>query len=665
MLPAVRVIGQMDQDTRTTSSATHTDTPVREIPQSVSVITQQVLENAGDNTIQAAMDLSGVGRINNFAGSLTSYSMRGFAATDYYRNGMLQNTGFGSGGMPDIIGIQSLDVLRGPSSLMFGQGSPGGTMNIVSKQPQAQASQVFGIETDSEGARRGTIDLTGPLNTSGSLLYRLSGALENSDTFRDHVNVKRQYFAPSLHWQITPATRLKLDIDYLRQKAPFDRGIIQSSTLRYGLPDIGKFYGEPAAGNFDNKSATTQMRLEHDLSQNWSLELGAQYTTGSRVGNTIDFVALQPDLRTISRTAFSRDHDWHSSLAQAFINGQFELAGMTHRVLAGLEVRKGFFSLHHWKAVRGSDPLLQDVYEPEYGAMLPTFADNRHENTRTRNHAFLVQDQVRIAPRLSVLAGLRLDRYRSDVTNRLNGKTVSTDATAVTPRLGLNYDITDTDTVYLSYSRSFTPNSGLNAQGENFDPERGTAYELGVKSDFFNRRLQVTTSVFNIVKTNVLTTDPARNEFSIAAGEVRSRGLDISLSGRILPHTRLTGYAAWLDAEVTKDNTLGEGSPLENIPRRQLALMLMHEFNGRLSGLEAGASVRYASERFSSSSASAIRMAPITTFNLMAGYQFNRNVKINIAIKNVFDRKYVDYAFNDYGYPGAPRTFQISLQITP
>ena len=215
----------------------------------------------------------------------------------------------------------------------------------------------------------------------------------------------------------------------------------------------------------------------------------------------------------------------------------------------------------------------------------------------------------------------------------------------------------------MTHGRSFKPNNRFDANGDTLAPERGKSWELGLKTDLLDGGLQMTTALFNIVKNNVATTDPNDADARIAAGEVRSRGLDVSLSGNLGRNTRVVGYAAWLDAEVTKDNTLTPGAPINNVPRRRLSLMAFHGFSGSLSALEVGAALQYVSERYSSSAANAIRMAGYSTVDLMSTYQINRNVTLRATLRNLFDRAYIERPFNTNGYPGEPRTLYVGLNL--
>jgi len=609
-LDAITIVGERYADymPQTSRSATRMDTSIKEIPQAVSVISQEVLKDLGETEIFSALEFGGVGRGNPYAGSVSNYTLRGFRSGTYYRNGMPSGGGAAGqtyGPIPDAAGIESLDVLRGPSSLTFGSSDPGGTFSVVTKQPLEDAAYELGLAWDEHGGRRGTADLTGPLNTSGTLLYRMNAAVSGGKTFRDHVHKRREYLAPRLRLQLAPQTALMLDMEWLRTKMPLDRGIPFHPDLLYGPPPRTFFHGEPGAGRLRNKNAIGQLRLEHALSDDWRLDLGLQRIVGGVDGYAVELNALQPDKRTFTRTFALRENRWNSKLAQVYVNGKLTLAGVEHRPLIGLEYHANYSrTAPPRNAINFPMPI--DIYDPVYDVPIPVNFAPPGNRPGTHNHsrALIVQDQMRMTEALSVLAGLRYDRYHSRSQNTFAN-------TALTPRLGATVALTEAASGYVSYSRSFKPNNAQDVGGSTLDPERGTSWEIGLKTDLFDQGLQITTALFHIVKTNVSTQDPDNPDYRIAAGEVRSQGIDVSLTGKIGARTRMVAYAGWVDAEVTKDNNpnMPPGTRIQDVPMRRASLMFMHELSGALHGLEVGAALQYVGARATATNTTTLRMS--------------------------------------------------------
>ncbi|WP_163010000.1 TonB-dependent siderophore receptor, partial [Pseudomonas viridiflava] len=206
-------------------SATRTDTSLHETPQSISVVTREAVEDIGATRLQDALDYAGgVGRANNFGGQgLTTFTVRGFTTGEFYRNGFPINRGYPN--MPDANTIERLEVLRGPATTLYGRGDPGGTFNVVSKQPLAERSVTLGSQLNDQGMKRGTLDASGPLDDDGRFAYRLNVVGEGGDTFRDHVETERYGVTPVLSWQVDDATRITFEGDFMRNNAPLDRGL--------------------------------------------------------------------------------------------------------------------------------------------------------------------------------------------------------------------------------------------------------------------------------------------------------------------------------------------------------------------------------------------------------------------------------------------------------
>lgn len=263
---------------------------------------------------------------------------------------------------------------------------------------------------------------------------------------------------------------------------------------------------------------------------------------------------------------------------------------------------------------------------------------------------------------------MRFERFEHDYVNKLSAAgDFNKGENGVTPRFGLLYELTDTVAVYANTARSFKPNSGApaGATGRGFDPEKGKSYELGVKWEALDRQLSVDAAIYHIVKENVLTRDPADPNYSVAAGQVRSRGLDINIAGNITPQWRVIGGYAYVDAEVTKDNRLPTGTRLANIPRNSFSLLNTYEFqDGLAKGLGLGIGVKYVDDRNGQTEAVTYNMGQYTVVDLLGFYQLNEHVRLNLDVKNVFNKEYDEGAFNTYAYPGAPRTVQAGVSYT-
>lgn len=650
------------------ASATRTDTAIHETPQSISVVSKDVVEDLGATRLQDALDYAGgVGRANNFGGQgLTTFTVRGFTTGEFYRNGFPINRGYPN--MPDANTIERLEVLRGPATMLYGRGDPGGTFNVVSKQPLAERTVTLGSQLNDQGMKRGTLDASGPLDEEGRLAYRLNVVGEGGDTFRDHVETERYGVTPVITWQATDDTKVTFEGDFMRNNHPLDRGLTRFPNQR-GTPSRDTFWGDKDAGKLHNDNNMAQLRFEHALSDNWTLGGGFQWLDGSLKGNAIEANgpgSLGADGRTLQRNFNYRKLEWTDKDYQLNLTGHFSTGGFDHTLLTGIEYEDYDYKsiIQRSSAAAGTYPI--DIFDPVYGQPRPALTRTpTHDKENLKTYAAFVQDQVALTERLKVLAGARFERFEHDYQNYV-GKSWQAADNAVTPRVGVIYDLTDTVAVYADAARSFKPNTGASREGGGFAPEKGKSYEMGIKWEALDRQLSVDAAIYQIEKKNVLTTDPVDNTFSVAAGQVRSRGFDLNVAGNLTPEWRVIGGYAYVDAEVTRDNTLRSGTRLMNIPRNSFSLLNVYEFqDGALKGLGLGVGGKYVDQRAGQTANTAFSMDAYTVVDLLGYYKVNEHVRLNLDVKNLFNREYEEGAFgNIYAYPGAPRTVQVGIAYT-
>ena len=647
------------------ASATRTDTALHETPQSVSVVPKDVLQDTGATRLQDGLDYAGgVGRANNFGGQgLTTFTVRGFTTGEFYRNGFPINRGYPNA--PDANTVERLEVIRGPASSLYGRGDPGGTFNVVSKQPLPESKVTLGSQFDDQGMHRATLDATGPLNQDGSLAYRLNLLGEGGESFRDNVESERYDVAPVLSWQVNDSTKIVFEGDFMRNNHPLDRGLTRYPT-QTGSASRDTYIWEKGSDNLlHNDNNMAQVRFEHLLNDNWTLGGGFQYLDGSLKGNAVEATSAPADGRTLQRNFNYRKLEWTDRDWQLNLTGHFDTGGFSHTLLTGVE-----YENYHYSSIirRSTAPYTIDIYNPVLGQPRPELAavPTTWDSEKLETWAYFIQDQVALTERLKALAGVRFERFEHDYDDkRPVNRDFSKGENGVTPRFGLIYDLTDTVAVYANTARSFKPNSGASLQGSGFDPEKGKSYELGVKWEAPDRQLSVDAAIYHIVKENVLTRDPADPNYNLAAGEVRSRGLDINIAGNLTPEWRVIGGYAYVDAEVTKDNRLPTGTRLANIPRNSFSLLNTYEFqDGLAKGLGLGVGVKYVDDRNGQTEAVTYNMDQYTVVDLLAFYKVNDNIRLNLDLKNLFNKEYDEGAFNLYAYPGAPRTVQAGVSYT-
>ena len=644
------------------ASATRTDTALSEIPQAISVIPSAVLDDLGSHSVERALDFAGgVSRQNNFGGlTLYEYSVRGFTTSAFYKDGFSANRGYPS--TPDAANIERIEVLKGPAASLYGRGDPGGTVNIVTKKPQAERFARLQTSAGSWDRYRSALDVNTPLDEQGDLLARLNLAVEDNHSFRDHVGSQRVFAAPSLSWQLSPDTLLRLEAELVRHRSVLDRGEVAPEN-KLGSVSRSTFLGEPNDGHVSNDNNLLQASLEQALNDDWRLRLASHFKEGSLAGYASEALSLANDGRTLTRRFRERDTSWHDSISQAELHGDLSIAGMQHRLLLGAEY-ENYRKNERVTEVRPRSTI--DIYDPLYGRPRPDGArsgSDAHEQVQSQ--ALNLQDQIAFSERLRGLIGVRIERFEQTIDNRVNGARSQQNHDAITQRVGLLYQLTPAVALFANTSTSFKPNNGLDRNDRAFDPEQGIGYEAGLKLDLLDDRLSATLAAFHLTKENVLTADPVDASFQAAAGEARSQGFDLQVSGQLSDALRLIGAFAFINAEVTDgDQALPTGSRLLGVAQQSGSLLGVYEFqDGWLRGSDIGAAFNYVGDR-SGQAGSDFSLPAYHTVDLLAHYAFSPRIKVGANLNNLLDEKYYERSYSNlWVMPGEPRNLSVNLTV--
>jgi len=662
----VEASGETYQVTRS-SSATKTDTPLIDVPQTAIPVSKQVLEDTGATTVETALDyVAGVAKGNNFGGlNLYEMNLRGLKTVNSAKNGFPANRRYD--GTADAANTEQVDVLLGPAASMYGRGDPGGFVNVVTKKPFDENRTTLQGMTGSYDLYRGTLDSNIVLNEDKSLLARFNLALESRDSFRDHVSSDRRFFAPVLSWQANDRTRLVVEAEALEDERVFDRGVVTVNG-QFGAVPITRFFGEPNDGRIKNDNYSMSGRLEHDIGDDWTLRAGLQSKTGSMYGFATEANTLNAATGVLTRRRALRDFNWNSHTAQLEALGHLESGSVKHTLLAGFEYERARASEHFYRSTAGSI----NIYNPVYGQsnVTPGIFSDLLDVSDT--YAVYLQDQIELSEGWQLLLGARADWLEQEFEDRATNRSAPQSRRGFSPRAGLTYKVTPEVALYGSVARSFRPvmdsNTGFTtaAGGAPFKPEIGLGYETGVKADLFGKRMSVTAALFHSTKQNVLATNPADNTQQIQAGEVRSQGIDLNISGAITPEWRVIGGYAYTDAEVTEDTTLPVGARLQNIPMHSLGLWTVYEFkSGTLKGLGFGGGVNTVSDRAVSATNDGILMPSYAKVDLLGFYKLTDSAKLSLNIYNLFDKEYYERAFGALRVvPGQPLSATATLSVT-
>ncbi|MBW3511295.1 TonB-dependent siderophore receptor [Janthinobacterium sp. NKUCC06_STL] len=645
------------------TGATKTDALLMDLPQSVRVLTGDLLRDAGVTTLAGALDLaSGIAKQSPLGGLWDSYAMRGFTGdpnfgSDYMVNGFSSSRGYN--GMRDGGNTQAVEVLKGPASALYGRGEPGGTVNITTKKPKFAPEYSADLSLGSFQTRRAAVDLTGPL--SGTIAYRLNAAHEEGHSFRDTVKVERSLFSPSFLWLAGEHTTVSYEIEAVRQRAPFDRGVVTVNG-KLGAVPVSRFLGEPDDSPMTVKSLGQQLFIHHALSDDWTVQAGASYRDSELRGYSTEASKLLADGRTLNRQRRHRDFSATDVSARVEVLGKVKTGALAHEVLAGVDAYH--FDDHRVQLRRNpsaANAYAIDIFNPVYGGKAAPLALSIDTQEGQRARGLYAQDQVDLGAQWKALVGVRHNTYTQDVTNNHLHVSNRQSLSATSPRAGLVYQPSQAWSLYASAAKGFRPNSGISIANQAFPAERSRSYELGAKLE--TGKLTGTVAVYDIRKSNVLTTNPANTDFAIAAGEVGSRGLELDVSGEVARGLRVSGAYAYTNATVTRgDNTIVTGSRFANVPRHSANLLATQQFALGTGTASVGGGLQYVGERLGDVAVSSSFTLPAyTTAKLLASYSPTAKLRLALNVENLFNRSYYASSYSQlWVAPGAERAVTLN-----
>jgi catecholate siderophore receptor len=667
-------------------SATRTDTPLIDVPQSITVVTSdQIRDIAATSIGDAIRYVPGVTTAQG-EGNRETIVFRGNASTaDFFVDGLRDDIQT----YRDLYNIERLEVLRGPNAMIFGRGGVGGVINRVTKQ--AAWDPILGgrIEVGEYGFYRGNVDLGTAL--SDAVAVRLNGVYENSDSFRDFVFIERWGVNPTLALRLNDDTLIQIGYEHFEDRRVGDRGVPAAGAVP-ALPPPGQprprpigplrtprgqFFGDPQQSiNFTNTDAL-QLALEHRFSDTVTLRQRFRYADQRKFYENIypDAVSTAANgQQTVNLLGYDVDNRRKTFVSQTDLTAELTTGGVKHTILAGFEFNNQINDLlrlsYDFDLGPGRQTALpRPVKSPTVsGTLFQRFQGSNDGNNfgELNGYGLYVQDQVDVTPWLQLIAGLRYDIYELDFTNRRTGanpRDLDYDAKFWSPRLGVVLKPAETASVYASYSRTALPRFGeqlasLTLSTANLAPERFENYEVGAKWDL-TPDFNLSGAVFQLDRTNVAVQDPTNPLNTILAGRQRTRGFELGAQGQILPGLQVIGAYTYLDAEFTRNlsGSIRAGNRVPNTPRHIASLFGRYDVTDAL-GL--GLGVVHQSARFATGD-NLVRLPGYTRFDGALYWTVNERVQLQANVENLFNERYwVNSHNNNNHQPGAPTTFRVS-----
>jgi len=627
-LETVTVYGRQQNDTLAT------------IPQTVSVYGPESFDIGSSDTVGDILSL--VPTATRAGSSLDmfadDYLFRGFNA-EQSTNGL----GFTQTDHPtDLANVERIEILKGPASVLYGQMEPGGTINVVTKQPLPDFQGEVGLESGSYGRKRTALDVTGPL--SDRVRARLNLAYQDSDSSIDYLENQRLFVAPNITMDLSDKTNLTIEGSYSSNEWTAINGgtPLEGAILSNPNGDYDKSFNPGWKDSFTERdSQNVNVRLTHAITD--KIDARASYTY---LRNEADWQEYAPfglddtDYRTLSRIIFAgtdtykKDHNVILDLS-----GEIDTGALTHTFTTGIDYRTG--DLFRPTQIYFIDAI--DLYTPQYSAAELSEDNLARDRTLLQDDdvaALFFQDRITIAERWHLLGGLRYidSRQSQETVNNFSGSSSEDEIeqTDWTTQFGVVYDLGETTSLYASRSESFVPQQGTTSGARPLEAEESTQYETGFR--FAVGGLRVNASGFVITKENIAIEDPLDDDFEVAAGEARSKGVELSVNGYVNSNWYLAAAYGYTDTEILRsDDPELEGNQFANTPNHTVSLQSRYHVSS-VRGLSVGGTVTYLDNRFGDDENS-FELPSYTRADLAAYYAISDVLQVDLLVDNLFDEE--------------------------
>lgn len=708
-LQAVEITGRKERTYKNTSSfaGTKTEAPLKLVPQAISYVTKEVMDDQqAFKTSDVLKNLSGV---NVFSFYNNDFSLRGFRASNALINGLRDQTN--SWGQSLLPNVERIEVIKGPSSALFANSDPGGTVNTVTKKPLDEDRKAISFATGSYNTFRITSDFTGPMNEEKTLLYRLNLAYQNAQSFRVLQGGQDIVVAPSISFIPTDRTKVNIDFVYSKTKSRLDRG-----QPIFGASAGTDLYSTPvsfAIGKENDYSHETNLYTTASLQHKFSdrISFNASYMKflyeedllEHRTSNNyaVDADGLEIPTLMEMQTIRRKRKNYNDNVTLYFV-GDFKTGPLAHKLLAGYDHiqnvspvggsnynARGYRNAANNGVINSYNPANRDAYliqnnrpvpnVPHFDLINPDYSiseisgyfnvSSAQAVTKYYVNGVYVQDQISWGPFQALLAFRQ--EYYTDILNYQKADSKKVKQEAFIPRFGLVYTPIEPVSLYATYAQGYQPQTAGTIGdpgrfGGPFDPITSTMYEGGAKTEFLSKQLSINVAIYHIEQNNILinANDPQNPEMLRQLGQEQSRGIELDLYGQILPNLSVTANFAANKTFITESANEAEiGNILPNAPRNQGGIWAKYTFIiPALKGIGIGAGTNYVSSRTTFSD---VLTLPSYTVVDAALYYSIDQFKLSANLNNVFDKTHWvgGYDFNRL-FPGTPRTFLIGIGYT-
>lgn len=648
-----------------TTTATKTDTPLLDVPQSVSVVNQdQIKDQAMTSMADAVRYTPGLGFAQG-EGNRDTPVFRGNSSTaGFFVDGIRDDVQY----YRDLYNIERVEIFRGPNAMIFGRGGVGGVINRVTKQANWDSGRELRVQAGSHELWRGTLDLNQPVNEAVSL--RLTGLYHNAESFRDDVQYERWGLNPTASFKLGDRTLVQIGYEHFDDGRTADRGI-PSYQGRPFETDRSTFFGDPQDSYSTAEVDAVNVAIEHQFSDAVTVRNRFSYSSVAKFYQNVYPGAVNAAGTAVSLSAYNDTTLRDSFINQTDLIWEFETGSISHTLLTGVEFGRQENDNHRLTGFFGSPTstvtsMLAPTTSPNVDTQVffRDAAGNNDNHSVTKSVGVYLQDQIEFSSMFEAVVGIRYDNFDSFLRNNRNGQELGTTDNLWSPRASLIFKPIERMSLYASYSRTYLPRSGeqlsaLTPSNAALAPEKFDNYEIGVKWDVLPD-LQVTAAIYQLDRTNVVIPDPADPTRSILAGAQRSKGFELGVSGNITPDWSMVVAYAYTDGKFTKpiSASVPAGAWLTNLPKHSLSVWNRYDI---LDWLGVGLGVIHQTRRFAATD-NLVTLPGFTRVDAALFFDITDSVTAQVNIENLLGERYYVNAHNNNNIsPGAPFGVTVSV----
>ena len=660
-LDPVEVVAARPSADAVTSSATKTATPLRDVPQAVTVVSRALIADQGmQGMADVARYMPGV-TMGQGEGNRDQPTIRGNASTStFFVNGMRDDVQY----FRDLYNVERVEALKGPNALIFGRGTGGGLINRVTKEAAWAPVRELTLQGGSYGTRRGAVDVG--QGVSEAVALRLNGMYENSDRFRRDVTVERYGVNPAVAIAAGARTRIQADFEHFYDFRTADRGI-PSFRGRPAATDARTFFGDPSQSWSDARIDVASALVEHDLAPALQIRNRVLYGDYDKMYQNVFPGSVDTTGTLVSISAYNSRNDRTNVFNQTELTWRVATGSVGHTLLAGVELgRQVSRNLRNTGFFDGTATTVSAPFDRPTISRSIVFrpgesdADNR---VRVHSAGVYLQDQVALSPHFQLIAGARLERFDLTFHDFRSGSDLDRTDDLVSPRAGVVVKPVEPLSLYGSYSVSYLPSAGdqfgsLTATTETLEPEKFENFELGAKLDL-TTGLALTAAVYRLDRTNTSAPDPVDPSRTVQTGSQRTRGVELGATGNLTPAWQVAAGYTLQDAEITSRTAqAAPGAQVPVVPKHSLSLWNKYQVH-RLGGV--GLGVVYQDEMFAAID-NAVALPGFTRFDAGVFFTLSRDLRAQVNIENLFDEEYfITSHSNNNISPGSPRAVRASV----